>query len=95
MAEFASNGGGDYPRTFHDGADNNSANFLTPYKLGTGTMRGVQDLGGDNVRIDSANRRIIISDDTNTRVIVGKLPDNTYGWAVSKPGSNVEDGFTS
>lgn len=32
-------------------------------------------------------------DDSNSRIQIGKLPDDTYGIAISKPGNDVEDAF--
>lgn len=43
--------------------------------------------------INGRDRRIEILDTNNTRVIAGQLPDTSYGWAVSKPGVNVQNGF--
>lgn len=34
---------------------------------------------------------IVINDGTNTRVMLGKLPNGQYGLVVTKPGFNVED----
>lgn len=48
-----------------------------------------------SVIIDGINKRIEIHDTNNTRVIAGQLPDSNYGWAVSKAGSDVQNGFTS
>ncbi len=33
-------------------------------------------------------------DQTNSRIMIGRLPDGTYGIAVSLPGVNVEDAFS-
>lgn len=43
--------------------------------------------------INGTRKRIEILDTNNTRVIAGQLPDTSYGWAVSKPGINVQNGF--
>lgn len=67
---------------------------VIPNQIPTGIMRGVQQLGGENIVIDNPNNRILIKDGTNNRVIIGLLPDGTYGMAVSKPGNDVIAAFT-
>lgn len=47
------------------------------------------------VVIDGTNRNIKVYDTKNSRVIIGGLPDSSFGWAVSKPDNNVENGFIS
>ena len=46
--------------------------------------------------------RVVVKDDTitvfdaaNTRIIIGRLPDGTYGIAVSNPGFNVSDIYSA
>lgn len=46
---------------------------VMPRQVGTGTYRGEQAVGSQNVRIDSTGRRILISDDVNIRVVLGKV----------------------
>lgn len=46
------------------------------------------------VVINGKDKRIEIRDTSNLRVMAGQLPDTNYGWAVSKPGSDVQNGFT-
>lgn len=36
----------------------------------------------------------IVSDGTNNRIILGKLPDGTYGLVISKPGYDVSSLFS-
>lgn len=43
--------------------------------------------------INGREKRIEIHDTNNTRVLAGQLPDTSYGWAVSKPGVDVGNGF--
>jgi ABC-type Na+ transport system ATPase subunit NatA len=38
--------------------------------------------------------QILIYDASNLRIIVGRLPDGTYGMAVSKQGFNVTDAYS-
>lgn len=44
-------------------------------------------------RVVIQDDKIIIYDDSNSRIIIGRLPNGVYGWAVSKAGNNVEDAF--
>ena len=47
------------------------------------------------VRIEQGNGRVIVSDDTKNRILIGKAPDGTYGLWISKPGFDViEDVFS-
>ena len=40
--------------------------------------------------LENINRTQIIKDDTGTpRILIGRLPDGTYGLVVSKPGTDV------
>jgi len=40
--------------------------------------------------IENSSRTTIIKDDTGKpRIIIGRLPDNTYGIVISKPGYDV------
>ncbi len=43
--------------------------------------------------LNGRDKRIEILDTQNTRIIAGQLPDTNYGWAVSKPGTSVQNGF--
>lgn len=70
----------DYPKQFFEGQGNNSAGFVTPYKLGTGSMRGTQTVGFGDTKIDGANNRIIITNPTDgTKVGIGTVPGSTTG----------------
>lgn len=46
---------------------------VLPRQVATGTYRGQQSVGSNNVIIDSEGNRIIIADDVNNRVILGKV----------------------
>lgn len=59
---------------------------------------------GENVRVsqtqvyqrgvDTRSGNYIVSDATKRRIIIGVLPDGTFGIAISKPGFDViTDGF--
>lgn len=49
-----------------------SGNYrVLPRQIGTGTMQGQQNIGGQGVKIDSNNRRIIVNDGTNDRILIG------------------------
>lgn len=52
---------------------------------------------GENAKIviDGNSKKIQIFDNNNSRVLIGNLPDNTFGWAVSIPERNVENGFVN
>ena len=43
--------------------------------------------------LNQANMTRLISDGTNNRIIIGKLPDGSYGIVVSKPGIDVLNVF--
>lgn len=38
--------------------------------------------------------QVLVYDDSNLRIVVGRLPDGTYGMAVSKPGYDVDEAIT-
>jgi len=41
------------------------------------------------LRIEQGNGRMVVSDGTKNRILIGKAPDGTYGIWVSKPGYDV------
>lgn len=49
------------------------------------------------ISISGVDETIAVRDPVNniTRIIIGKLPDNTYGIAISKPGEDVYAAFQS
>jgi len=52
----------------------------------TGTQPGA--------KITNKNDTIIVYDASNERIVIGRLPDGTYGMAISKAGFNVSDAIT-
>jgi hypothetical protein len=46
---------------------------VMPRQVGTGSYRGEQRVGSNNLIIDSTGNRIMVSDDLNTRVVLGKV----------------------
>ena len=64
---------------------------LTP-NMDTATM--VNSINDVFRQIESANRSQVIRDENGIdRVIVGRMPDGTYGVIVSKPGVDVKTLF--
>lgn len=53
--------------------------------------RAVGTSGG---RIVTKNDTITVYDASNQRIVIGRLPDGSYGIVVSKEGFNVSDLFT-
>lgn len=45
---------------------------VLPRQVPTGTGRGQQSIGENNIRIENDNARIIINDGSNDRVLLGK-----------------------
>lgn len=41
------------------------------------------------LRIEQGNGRLIVTDGTNNRIVLGLLPDGSYGLVISKPGIDV------
>lgn len=66
-------------------------NIIFDGKASTITIN--DDNSNASVIINGLEKRIEIHDTTNTRVIAGQLPDTSYGWAVSKAGVDVANGF--
>lgn len=44
-------------------------------------------------RITQKNDIITVNDGTYDRIVIGRLPDGSYGFAVSKPGHDVSEIF--
>ena len=44
-------------------------------------------------KITYKNDAIIVYDGSNERIVIGRLPDGTFGVAVSKPGVDVSSAF--
>lgn len=53
-------GSGKYPTNQPSSTSDQSSNFITPFKVNTGTMRGTQGVGFTGPLIDSANNRITV-----------------------------------
>lgn len=49
------------------------------------------DTLNSRVRIEQGNGRIVVHDGTNNRILIGALPDGSYGLIISKPGVDVTD----
>jgi len=66
---------------------------LTP-GMDNGTM--VSSINNNFQQIESENRTKVIKDENgDSRIIIGKFPDGTYGIIISKPGIDVNSLFTS
>ena len=44
-------------------------------------------------RVVYKNDTVIVYDSTNERIVIGRLPDGTFGIAISKPGIDVSSAF--
>lgn len=66
----------------YPGQGNDSAGFMFPYKVASGTMRGTQNVGDGGVKIDSAHNRIEVGAN-NVKVLLGDSSDqdNTTGFS--------------
>lgn len=47
---------------------------------------------GSGVDLRSGN--IIVRDETDTRIMMGKLPDGNYGLVITKPGYDISEVFS-
>lgn len=110
-----------WPKQYHEGEGNNSAGFVTPYKLGSGVMRGTQiiqnsdsskitlgqlpdnsqqfgiafiDSSGRTIKTDTGVTQTVYDASGIPTVLIGKLPDGSYGIAVGKPGIDVTTAFS-
>jgi hypothetical protein len=97
-----------WPRSYSGQSDTKSAGFVTPYKVGSGVTRGTQIFAGTiQVNNPTSNKQVIslsgsdgnftVTDPTSglRRILIGELPDGTFGMAVSKVGKDViTDGFS-
>jgi hypothetical protein len=52
------------------------------------------DNTADSGKITTKNDQIVASDESTPRIIFGRLPDGTYGIAISKPGEDVNEAFS-
>lgn len=62
---------------------------------GNMTMQQMANALNENLNLlQNQSQTTVIKDETGTpRILIGQLPDNTYGIVISKPGNNVEDAF--
>lgn len=66
-----------WPKEFYEGDGKQSAGFVTPYKLASGTMRGTQGVG-TGPQIDSANNRILLTNPVDgSQIGIGTIPGST------------------
>lgn len=91
-----------FPKLYYQDQGNNSAGFVTPYKINSGVSRGSQIIAGDlsirdpstntnTISVSASGQNLLITDPTEPepRIIMGQLPDKSYGMWVSKPGVDV------
>lgn len=78
-----------------------SSQRVPPRQIGTGTQRGYQAVGSQNVVIDNPNQRIVINENiSNTnnvraRVYIGLISGTDFGIVVTKTGNDVADVISS
>ncbi len=66
----------------------NTVRFNSKMKL----AQIVSALNQNFQKMENSDRQQILKDDTGTpRIIIGLLPDKTFGIVISKPGINVQD----
>jgi hypothetical protein len=63
---------------------------VIPRQVSSGTTRGIQQLGSDNVYADGGNQQIIVEDSTVPRVLMGKQSFFGEGFYVTKANVNVK-----
>jgi len=84
------NGDDTYPTRSFDGGENQSYGFSPAFKMQSGTLRGTQGVGGENVRIDSANQAIKIG-----KIPLAEVVENDYAVVMSNEGFSISDGTTT
>lgn len=62
---------------------------LSPKAHGTNSFAPRAEGSQTGARITTKDDQITVYDSSDARVLVGRLPDGTYGIAVSKPGYDV------
>jgi hypothetical protein len=80
MIDFARiDGTGDpYPTKPVDSTDGQSSDFITPFKINSGTQRGIQGVGFTGPVIDNAHNRITITNPADkTSIGMGIIPGTT------------------
>lgn len=70
----------------HDHLQQRKANATT-------SVHPITDDTSSAAYVQAANGRILVNDGTNDRIMIGVLPDGTFGIAVSISGANVQDAF--
>lgn len=60
----------------------------------TTQIQNSQDTDDVSARISVEETRIVVYDGTDSRIIFGVLPDNTFGLVISKEGEDVIDAFS-
>lgn len=65
----------------------------TRMNLGTHSQQFNGGVTTNPAYIYSKDAKTLVNDGYNDRIILGLLPDGTYGIAVSVPGIDVEDAF--
>lgn len=77
-----------YPKNFYPGQGNNSAGFVTPYKINSGVTRGKQQLGGPSLTADADQQQIVVIK-LVPQVLMGNQPTFGEGFYVTKDGVDV------
>lgn len=82
----------------------NSSNIsrILPRQMSSGTLRGTQNVGYGNVKIDSSNNRIVLADNvTNSQIVIGDQnisdpTDQSFGLSITdKNGTTMLLGIQS
>lgn len=77
----------------NDGRDSPSLNqadaLVQRMANGTVSVHPKTDATGSAAFTQTSNGRMLVNDGTNNRVVVGALPDGTFGMKVSQPGIDV------
>ena len=63
-------------------------------KKATYSGQSKTDVLNGKIRIEDGENRIVIYDEDNLRIIIGLLPDGTYGFVMSKEGYDLIDVFS-
>lgn len=85
-----------------------STPYAVPRQIGSGSFRGIQTITGTlNIAdptsgnpissINGTNGYQLFTDPTTqiNQIIIGKLPDNSFGMVISKPGTDVLNVFST
>lgn len=66
----------------------------TYYDASGNVVLELGQLDNGNYGLASTNGQITVAQDGVIRIIIGLLPDGTYGMAISKPGIDVNSAFS-